>query len=99
VALAPTNVEIRSRWRRHDDANQLPWWEENAGAVGLGLRDRRLGGVLENGAVEFVGLAPRIVQGECNGQGGRHAHEIGDEAKIFRSEADLLHLVAGGDKG
>ena len=76
----------------------MPWWKENAGAVRLGLRDRRLGGIKENGAVEFVDLAPCVVQGECDGQGGRHPHEVGNKAKIFRGEGDFLRLLAGGDK-
>ena len=50
------------------------------------------------GAVEFVGIAPRVVDGEGDGQSSRYLHQVGDEATIFRGEGDLLRSVAGGNE-
>jgi hypothetical protein len=44
------------------------------------------------------GRAPRVVDGEGDGQSGRYLHQVGDEGKIFRGEGDLLRSVAGGNE-
>jgi hypothetical protein len=81
-AFAPAYVEARAQRGRHGNPDRLSRRKENAGAVGLGRR----------------GLAPRVVDGEGDGQSGRYLHQVGDEAKTFRDEGDLLCSVAGGNE-
>ena len=67
MAFAPAYVEVRARRGRHGNPDRLPRRKENAGAIGPGRRGRRLDRIQKDRAVEFVGLAPGVVDGEGGG--------------------------------
>src|SRR6266550_2345791 len=70
VTFASADIEIGSRWRSHGDSNGFPWSNHNAGGTGRFrslLRQRGLGCIHEDRAVELVHFPAGVVDGEGEG--------------------------------
>lgn len=94
MTFAPADIEIGSRRRSHHNAQGLPRSNHHTGGTGRFrslIRHRGLGGVHEDGAVEFMDFPACIVYGEGERSGRSHPHKVRRKSEVFCGDRDGLH--------
>ena len=102
VTFASADIEIGSCWRSHDNSKGLSRSNHNAGSTGRFrslFRQRGLGGIHEDRAVELVHFPAGVVHGEGERSRCSNPHKVRRKSEVFCGEGHGLHRPVTGEEG